>query len=375
MFKASGREEKLTKFICIFILSFVAGTSQAEILDTSQGRLEVTRMADGFDVPWAIAFLPDGGVLITDRDSGLFYVNGIRKQRIRGGPQFVSKGQGGLLDVMVPRDFSNSREIFLTYSSRQNRGSGTALAVANLSSDFKKLSNLRMLFEAAPSSSTSRHYGSRVVEAQDGTLFMTLGERGESETAQDLSLHQGSVIRLHRDGSAPSDNPYMNDPEAQNLIWSYGHRNPQGLALDNRGVVWAVEHGAQGGDEINRIEKGANYGWPVISYGRHYSGAKIGEGTSKPGMKQPSWYWDPSIAPSGMMIYSGKLWPNWRGHFFVGSLKFDYISRLSGRVLKEQEQLQGPFTGRIRDVVEAPDGSIWFASETDGAVYRLAPSR
>ena len=360
-------------FVVVVLLCF--RSAQAEVLVSSQGRLELTRMVDGFDVPWAIAFLPSQGFLVTDLNGSLYHVKGSQKQLIKGTPRSFHQGQGGLLDVMVPKDFSNSREIFLTYSIRQNRGSGTALAVGTLSSDFRKLRNVRVIFETSPSSKTSRHYGSRVVEAREGTLFMTLGERGERESAQDLSVHQGSIVHLNRDGTAPGNNPFVNVTESQNLIWSYGHRNPQGLALDNKGGIWSVEHGAQGGDEINRIQKGANYGWPVISYGRHYSGAKIGEGTSKPGMQQPAWYWDPSIAPSSMMIYSGKLWPNWRGHFFVGSLKFDYISRLSGHVLKEREQLKSPATGRVRDVVEAPDGSIWFASETDGAIYRLAPSR
>lgn len=179
---------------------------------------------------------------------------------------------------------------------------------------------------------------------------------------------------MSRNGGIPANNPFVSRREAQPQIWSYGHRNPQGIAFDRRGRLWVVEHGAKGGDEINLIRKGANYGWPVISFGRHYSGAKIGEGTSKPGMQQPVWYWDPSIAPSGMMIYSGKLWPSWRGHFFVGSLKLDFISRLSGESLAEKERLKGPATGRIRDIAEAPDGSIWFASENDGAIYRLTPA-
>lgn len=366
----------MTKLIVTWILVLMLGVAsvQAQGVNSSQGPLVLTRMADGFKIPWAIAFLPDNGVLVTDRGGDLYFLRGQKKHRIQGTPRVVTQGQGGLLDVMVPRDFSQSREIFLTFSKRQKLGSGTALAVAKLSDDFKRLDNLHILFEAAPSSTTSRHYGSRVIEAADGTLIMTLGERGERDNAQDLSLHQGSIIRLNRNGSVPPDNPFTSDPSAQDLIWSYGHRNPQGLALDQRGGLWAVEHGAKGGDEINLILKGANYGWPVISFGRHYSGAKIGEGTSRSGMQQPSWYWDPSIAPSGMMIYSGKLWPDWRGHFFVGSLKFDYISRLSGRVLTEKERLQGPETGRIRDVVEAPDGSIWFASETEGAIYRLSPA-
>ncbi len=364
----------MTKLIWVLMFSLLATIPQAEELKSSQGTLVMTKVADGFDTPWAIAFLPDDNVLITDRGGSLYILRQHQKHRIKGTPRVFGQGQGGLLDVMVPRDFIQSREIFLTFSKRQNRGSGTALAVAELSLDFKRLIRFRILFEAAPSSTSSRHFGSRVIEAADGSLVMTLGERGERDSAQDLSLHQGSIIRLNRDGSVPRDNPFVGDPTAQSQIWSYGHRNPQGLAQDLHGAIWAVEHGAKGGDEINLIRKGANYGWPVISYGRHYSGSKIGEGTAKPGLQQPAWYWDPSIAPSGMMIYSGKLWPQWRGHFFVGSLKFDYISRLSGRALSEKERLTSPQTGRIRDVAEAPDGSIWFASETEGAIYRLSPA-
>lgn len=364
----------MTKIILlvIFLLSVVG--AHADTMDTSQGQLKLEIMASGFDVPWAIDFLPNGAALVTERAGHLNYVLAQKKFRIKGVPRVVARGQGGLLDVLVPRDFLRSRQLFLSYSKSQGNGSGTALAVGTLSTDFKRLTNLRVIFEATPSSSTSRHYGARVIESTDGTLFLTLGERGERDSAQDLSRHQGSIIHLSRNGGIPANNPFVSRRDAQPQIWSYGHRNPQGIAFDRRGRLWVVEHGAKGGDEINLIRKGANYGWPVISFGRHYSGAKIGEGTSKPGMQQPVWYWDPSIAPSGMMIYSGKLWPSWRGHFFVGSLKLDFISRLSGESLAEKERLKGPATARIRDIAEAPDGSIWFASENDGAIYRLTPA-
>ena len=212
-----------------------------------------------------------------------------------------------------------------------------------------------------------------MIEAQDGSLFVSLGERGDRPSAQDLAREQGSIIRILPDGRIPGDNPFVDVAGARPAIWSYGHRNPQGMAMDAKGNIWAVEHGARGGDEVNRIERGANYGWPIISYGRHYSGLKIGEGRAKPGLQQPEWYWDPSIAPSGMLIYSGALWPEWRGDIFVGSLKFDYISRLSGTQLQEVEKLQSPETGRVRDIREAPDGAIWFASEYEGALYRITP--
>lgn len=230
-----------------------------------------------------------------------------------------------------------------------------------------------MIFQAEPGGRGGRHFGSRVVEARDGTLFVTLGDRGDDDSAQDRSSHNGSVVRLNRDGSVPADNPFAGQAGVRPEIWSWGHRNPQGAALDRAGALWVVEHGARGGDEVNRIRKGANHGWPVISYGRHYSGARIGEGTAKPGLEQPAFYWDPSIAPSGMTIYSGRLWPQWRGHILVGSLKLDHLSRLAGDPLREAERIAGPQTERVRDVVEAPDGSIWFISETRGAIYRMTP--
>ncbi|MEX0305266.1 MAG: PQQ-dependent sugar dehydrogenase, partial [Leisingera sp.] len=296
----------------ILILPF-SGTTRAEPLGSSQGQLSVSRMAEGFDVPWAFAFLPGGGLLVTERDGALFHVLDGRKKRISGVPAVFAEGQGGLLDVMVPRDFSASREVFLSYSKRQGRGAGTALAAGRLSRDNRTLTDLRVLFEAAPGALGGRHFGSRVVEARDGTLFVSLGERGDRPSAQNLRLHQGSVVRINRDGAVPAGNPFIGQEGVQPEIWSYGHRNPQGMALDLNGKLWVAEHGAKGGDEVNRVRKGGNYGWPVISYGRHYSGLKIGEGTSKPGMEQPQWYWDPSMAPSGMMIYSGRMWPEWRG--------------------------------------------------------------
>ena len=247
------------------------------------------------------------------------------------------------------------------------------MAVARLSESGNRLTNMRVIFEAIPGGSTGRHFGSRVVEASDGSLFVTIGDRGDRPAAQDLTNHNGTVIRINRDGSVPADNPFVGESSARPEIWSYGHRNPQGAGLDAQGQLWVSEHGARGGDEVNLVQPGANYGWPVISYGKHYSGQKIGEGTSKPGLEQPAHYWDPSIAPSGLLVYSGKLWPQWKGDLFVGSLKFDYIARLSGSPLREVEQIKGPETERVRDIVEGPDGAIWFISVGEGAVYRMTP--
>ena len=375
------RRREFTLALPALALSGLASSLWAQTMSTSAGALKVTQMLGGLDTPWAIGFLPGGGYLVTERGGRLLYVSGGKARRVAGVPKVFATGQGGLLDIMIPRDFAASRAVFLTYAHRQisgqKSGAGTALAVGRLSGDGTRLDNLRTLFEAAPGSRGGRHFGSRVIEARDGRLFVTLGDRADPPTSQDRSNHNGCVVRINRDGSVPGDNPFVGPQSIQAgirpEIWSWGHRNAQGAALDRRGNLWLCEHGAKGGDEINRVRKGANYGWPVISYGVNYDGSKIGIGTSNPGMEQPDFYWDPSIAPSSLMIYSGRLWPEWKGHMFVGSLKFDNISRLTGSPLRQEETLASGETERVRDVVEAPDGSIWFASIGQGAIYRITP--
>ncbi len=363
------------RIISLLLLGLLAVPAWAQEWSSSAGPLRVEPVMDGLDAPWAVGFLPGGGLVVTERGGRLLHRRGDGQVvEVAHDLDIAVDGQGGLLDVMVPRDFAQSRELFFSFATPQGRrGSGTALAVARLSDAGDALTDARVLFQMAEGGRGGRHFGSRIVEAPDGRLFLTIGERGDRPAAQDLMLHHGSVIRLNRDGTVPADNPFVDQGSAQPEIWSYGHRNPQGAALDLEGRLWAVEHGARGGDEVNLVTPGANYGWPVISYGRHYSGLKIGEGTHKEGMEQPEHYWDPSIAPSGMMVYSGKLWPDWRGNIFVGSLKFDYISRLSGAKLTETEQLSGEETSRVRDVREGPDGAIWFLSVGEGALYRITP--
>ncbi|MEP4194926.1 MAG: PQQ-dependent sugar dehydrogenase [Aliishimia sp.] len=348
----------------VLTVPFVGSLAAAQTVD---------KLAGDLDEPWAVAPLPNGGMLVTERDGKLLHIQNGVKTSVKGLPKVAAKGQGGLLDVTLPRDFASTREVWLTYSKPQRRGSGTSLAVGKLSADGTRLTQLRDVFESAPGGETGRHFGSRVVEAKDGTLFLTIGDRGDSATAQDRSLHNGSIIRINRDGTVPRNNPFVGKDGIQPEIYSYGHRNPQGADIDAKGNLWTSEHGARGGDEVNRIKRGANFGWPVISYGRHYSGKKIGVGSSQAGMQQPHHYWDPSIAPSGLMVYSGKLWPNWKGDIFVGSLKFDYIARLGGAPLQEVAQIKSEATERVRDIVEAPDGSIWFISVGQGAVYRMTP--
>ncbi len=355
------------------VLSFGLSLSLALGFASSSSALDITQMVSGLDQPWGVDILPDGSFLVTERDGKLLLVKDGVKQNVRGAPRVAARGQGGLLDVTVARDFAQSREIFLTYSKPQRGGSGTALAVAKLSADGKRLTDLRDLFESALGGETGRHFGSRVVEARDGTLYVTIGDRGDRPSAQDRSNHNGAIVRVTRDGKVPADNPFVGEADIQPEIWSFGHRNPQGAGLDLQGNLWTAEHGARGGDEVNRIKKGANFGWPVISYGVHYSGQKIGSGTAQDGMEQPAHYWDPSIAPSGLLVYSGKLNPDWKGDIFVGSLKFDYISRLDGGQVREVEQIQSSESERVRDLIEAPDGSIWFISVGQGAVYRMVP--
>ena len=365
----------MLRSLTLTLLIALAAPATAERRDSAAGPVDIALVAEDFFTPWALDFLPDGGFVVTEREGRLWLVDpdGTRRE-VAGLPDIAVTGQGGLLDVMVPRDFAETREILFTYATPQRGGAGTAVGAGRLSEDGARLEDVRTLFELTPGSSGGRHFGSRLVEAPDGHIFVTVGDRGDRPSAQDLSVENGSILRIARDGSIPADNPFVSVEGAQPEIWSYGHRNPQGAGLDLDGHLWAHEHGARGGDEINRIEAGANYGWPVISYGTHYSGAKIGEGTAKPGMEQPEFYWDPSIAPSGMVIYSGALWPEWRGHIFAGSLNSDFLVRVGGRPLSEQERIDTPETERVRDVAEGPDGAIWFISEGNGAIYRMTPA-
>ncbi|MDJ0823716.1 MAG: PQQ-dependent sugar dehydrogenase [Paracoccaceae bacterium] len=359
----------LTAILSIFLVL----PARAELLDTYAGPMRAEVVTAGLDVPWAFGFLPDGAVLITEREGRLWLLRDGVKQEVAGLPKIHVDGQGGLLDLLVPRDFAQSRELFLTYAKKQFlRGSGTAVYRARLSEDGTSLEDGDTIFEIARGTGGGFHFGSRLTEAPDGTLFVTIGDRGNKDLSQDLGMHNGSVLRITSDGDAPADNPFVNTDGALPEIWSYGHRNPQGAAVDAQGQLWVNEHGARGGDEVNRIVKGANYGWPLIAYGVNYDGSKIGEGQAREGMEQPVHFWDPSIAPSGMTFYDGAV-ADWQGNAFVGSLKFDYIARLSGDPLAEVEQIAGDVTHRVRDVRQGPDGHLWFLSIGNGALYRLVP--
>lgn len=353
---------------------------RAEVLQTSAGPVEVTKMVDGLDTPWSVAFLPDGGMLITERDGQLLIIDAATGQKTTVGnvPEVRASGQGGLLDVVLDPRFQENKTIYLSYSEPVGVFSArTAVARATLVG--RTLEKVSVILRQSPDGRGGRHFGSRIVPDGQGGIYVTLGDRADADEAQNPATSLGKIVRLDLTQSASSTPAFVEKPDAAvpTEMWSIGHRNPQGAALDEQGRLWTVSHGARGGDEINRPEKGKNYGWPVISYGTTYGGTKIGEGTAKQGMEQPVFYWDPSIAPSGMMIYSGKLWPEWKGDIFVGSLKYDFLSRLDrdGDAIATEERLFQDRFIRIRDVREGPDGAIWFLVEGDDALYRMTPAQ
>lgn len=352
-----------------------AGLSMPALSIAARARtgLRIAPMALELDEPWGLAFLPDGRFLVTERPGRLtlFPAEGGRGVPVVGVPEVAEMGQGGLLDVMVPRDFATSRRIWLSYAERAGDGASTAMGYGRLSDDGAALEGFARVHNG-PATGGGRHFGARMVEGADGTVFLTTGDRGEGARAQDIARPEGKVLAFSPDGT-PRTAPAFG-AGAQAGLWSYGHRNIQGAALDAQGRLWTIEHGAQGGDELNRVEPGRNYGWPVITYGRDYDGSRIGEGTTKEGMEQPVHYWDPSIAPSGLLVHSGRMFPDWRGHILTGSLKFDLISRLEPARGYAETRIKAPETARVRDVREGPDGAVWFLSVGEGAAFRMTPA-
>jgi glucose/arabinose dehydrogenase len=355
-------------------------------------------VATGLQNPWAVAFLPDGQFLVTERPGSLRVVSADGKlgAPVAGLPEVAAGGQGGLLDVVLDSGFTQNRVIYFCFSEpasgagANSRANSTALASATLSADLTRLDNLKIIFSQKPKFASSAHFGCRIVESRtpgaagqaDGKLFLTLGDRfTRKEDAQTLDNHHGKLIRINKDGTVPPDNPFVGLAGALPEIWSYGHRNAQGATLSPDGVLWMHEHGPQGGDEINIPKAGANYGWPEVSYGENYGGGRIGEGlTNKPGTEQPLHYWVPSIAPSGMaFLTSERYGPAWQGNLFVGSLKFGYLDRIelsapySGRVLRESKLLSEDGE-RIRDVRQGPDGLLYVLTDSSrGKLIRLLP--
>jgi glucose/arabinose dehydrogenase len=366
------------------VAAIAAGCAQritaAERFSTERAAVTVEPVTDGLVHPWGLAFLPDGHMLVTERAGRMRIVSpeGDLSAPISGLPEIWSRGQGGLLDVVLGPDYSETGRIYFSYSEPGAGGASTAVARAVLDRGEPALSELQVIFRQQPKSSGGRHFGSRLVFAPDGTLFITIGDRGERQRAQNFTINRGQVIRINPDGSIPQDNPFVGVEGRLPEVWSYGHRNPQGAARHpETGRLWLHEHGAQGGDEVNVPEAGKNYGWPVIHYGEDYGGGQFGEGTHKEGMEQPVYYWDPSIAPSGMDFYTHARMPDWQGDIFLGALKFRMLVRLdleNGEVVHEERML-GDLRQRIRAVDQGPEGNLYLLTDArDGQVLRVSPT-
>ncbi len=349
------------------------------------GAVTTEVVARGLQNPWGLAFIGNGRMLVTERPGRMRVVapDGSLGEPLAGVPQVDVVGQGGLLDVTTDRDFARNRTLYFCYAEPAASGGGnsTALASARLSDDATRLEGVKVIFSQRPKVSSRAHFGCRIVQARDGNLFLTLGDRfSRMADAQTLDNHLGKVVRIQPDGSVPPDNPFVGRAGALPEIWSLGHRNLQGAALAADGRLWTGEHGPQGGDEINRPEAGKNYGWPVITYGENYGGGPIGEGlTAKPGLEQPLHYWVPSIAPAGMaFVHSDRYGKAWRGNLLVGSLKFRYLARLEldGTRVRHEEKLLPTLGQRVRDVRQGPDGFIYLLTdERNGQLLRLLPGR
>ena len=334
----------------------------------------VDTLATGLKNPWGIEVLPDGRVLVTERSGEILIIaNGKLTDEKITVPNVFVHGQGGLMDITVHPDYEKNGWIYLSYSKIGNDGGGTTIARAKL--DGNKLSSMEELFSAQPFTDAGAHFGCRIVFDGKGYMFFSSGERGTKENSQNLRNHLGKILRLHDDGRVPTDNPFVNDKKARPEIWSYGHRNPQGVVYDRESnTLWAVEHGPKGGDELNKVEKGKNYGWPVITYGIDYNGTPISDIQQKEGMEQPVRYWVPSIAPCGMAQVKGDKFPNWKDNFLVGALAHTHVARVElkdGKYVKEEKLLDK--IGRVRAVEQGPDGLIYVATEGPGMVVRLSP--
>lgn len=349
---------------------------------SSEVEYDVVVLARGLEHPWAVEPLPGGDLLVTERPGRMRIISAAGEvgEPLAGLPRVDARGQGGLLDVALSPDFDSDRTVFWSYAEPREGGNGTSVARGVLSSDRRRLEDVRVIFRALPTYDGTAHFGSRLAFGPDGMLYITTGDRSDRRMrmhAQRLDNHMGKVLRIAPDGSVPSDNPFVGEDGARPEIWTLGHRNIQAAAFDPQGRLWVVEHGTQGGDELNLIQRGKNYGWPIVAYGEEYSGEPIeGAVTDRPGYEQPVYYWDPVIAPSGAQWYTGSAFPEWRGSLFIGALRDERLVRLvleNDRVSGE-EHLLVERGQRVRDVRQGPDGALYLVTdEDDGEVWKIVP--
>jgi aldose sugar dehydrogenase len=357
------------------ILMATAGSSLAadNVIDTKEGSIKVETVASGLDHPWGLAFLPDGRMLVTERPGELRIVakDGSKSEPLKGVPEVFAQGQGGLLDVKLDPHFADNDLVYLSYAEPGEGGAGTAVARGKLGEG--SIDDVEVIFRQHPKVSGGNHFGSRLAFAPDGKLFVTLGERFTFETAQELGNHLGKVVRINPDGSVPGDNPFVEKKGAMPEIWSYGHRNPQGAAINPKtGKLWEAEFGPMGGDELNIPEPGRNYGWPVVSWGKHYDGRSIPEPTTHPEFADAIYHWNPVISPSGITFYTADEIPGWNGNLLLAGLSSEAIVRLTldGDKVTAEERI--PMRVRIRDVAQGPDGAVYaLTDESDGKILKL----
>ncbi|MBP9943359.1 MAG: PQQ-dependent sugar dehydrogenase [Desulfomicrobium sp.] len=361
-----------------FMLVLLANPAGAEEFSSRHHRFRVTTVAGGLEHPWSLAFLPGGDMLVSERPGRLRIIRGgvLQDAPVQGLPQIRARGQGGLLDLLPHPDFARNHILFFSYSAEYGNGVTTHVARARLEHD--TLKDVNVIFRAEPASTGRVHFGSRLSHDRQGRLYVSVGDRGQMRRAQQLDDHAGKILRINEDGSVPEDNPFVGQENAWTEIYSYGHRNPQGMAVHPKtGEIWTHEHGPRGGDEINIIHPGVNYGWPVVTLGIDYTGFSIGDGLKHmPGMEDPIHEWTPSIAPSGMAFYTGDAFGAWKGNLFVGALSHRHLARLelSGQVVVGEERLLESLGLRIRDVRVGPEGSLWLLTDHDpGQVLRLDP--
>ncbi|WP_138430910.1 PQQ-dependent sugar dehydrogenase [Fodinibius saliphilus] len=366
------------RWVAVVIMIITVAVANCSVAQ-DKNALSTETIISEISVPWGMAWLPDGTMLITERSGDLWLYNDekLRDEPIAGVPKVWARSQGGLLDIALHPNYEQNGWIYITYSSPEGGGgANTALMRARLNEGRTELIDKEMLYKAEPNTTRGQHFGSRIVFDNEGYVYFGIGDRGNRDVnPQDITRDAGKIYRLHDDGRIPEDNPFVDSADAKNAIFAYGIRNPQGMALNpETGELWEHEHGPRGGDEVNIIKAGNNYGWPIISYGINYSGTEFAEDTARAGMEQPEWYWDPSIAPSGMTFVTSDKYPEWKGDLLVGSLKFGYIvhCKVKNNTVTDTEIVLRDI-GRTRNIKQGPDGYIYIATEGDNGIVRVIP--